>query len=115
MTNHIFLHGLKVKTIIGVPDWERKVVQELLIDIDIELNDCVTFDSDDLSKTIDYSKVELIVKDISKKNKHHLLESFGEKVISNLKDNFSFKSIRLKISKQKILPDTDFVGIILNR
>ena len=37
MTNHIFLYGLKLNTKIGVPDWERAILQELIIDVDIEL------------------------------------------------------------------------------
>ena len=113
--NHIFLHGLKIKTKIGVPDWERIIVQELIFDVDIRLKNNYIFKSDDISKTIDYAKVEELIKEISNNHKHHLLESFGEEIISKLKDNFDFESIKLKIAKQKILPNTDFVGIVLER
>ena len=37
MTNNIFLHGLKLNTKIGLPDWERAVSQQLIIDVDIQL------------------------------------------------------------------------------
>ena len=47
--------------------------------------------------------------------KNQLLEDFGEEIISKLKEKFQFEKIRLKISKQKILPETDFVGVILER
>ena len=94
MTNNIFLHGLKLATKIGVPDWERAVSQQLIIDVDIQLKGNQIFDSNDIS---------------------HLLEDFGEDIISCLKEKFHFEKIILKISKQKILHDTDFVGIILER
>jgi len=68
MTNHIFLHKLRVNTKIGFFEWERSIEQELIIDIDIELS-----------------------------------------------GNEIFKKIKLKIAKQKILPDTDQVGIVLER
>ena len=115
MANHIFLHGLKLNTKIGVPNWERSISQQLLLDIDIQLKGNETFKSNDISKTIDYALIESEIKDISSKHKHHLLEDFGEEIINSLKEKFQFEKIRLKISKQKILPDTDFVGIILER
>ena len=115
MTNNIFLHGLKLVTKIGVPDWERAISQQLTIDVDIQLKGDQIFDSNDISKTIDYALIESEIKMIASKHKHHLLEDFGEDIISCLKEKFYFEKIILKISKQKILPDTDFVGVILKR
>ena len=115
MTNHIFLHGIKTQTKIGVPDWERSVSQQLIIDIDIQLEGNKVFKSNDISITIDYALVELEIKEISKNHKYQLLETFGEEIIKRLKDKFQFDKIKLKISKHKILPDTDFVGVILER
>ena len=115
MTNNIFLHGLKLVTKIGVPDWERAISQQLIIDVDIQLKGDQIFDSNDISKTIDYALIESEIKMIASKHKHHLLEDFGEDIISCLKEKFYFEKIILKISKQKILPDTNFVGVILER
>ena len=115
MTNNIFLHGLKLNTKIGVPDWERAVSQQLIIDVDIQLKGNQIFKSNDISKTIDYAMIESEIKIIALKHEHHLLEDFGEDIIGRLKEKFHFEKIILKISKQKILPDTDFVGIILER
>tara|TARA_B110000090_G_C13005216_1_gene301968 strand:- start:19 stop:366 length:348 start_codon:yes stop_codon:yes gene_type:complete len=115
MTNKIFLHGIKLNTKIGVPDWERAVSQQLIIDIDIQLEGNQIFKNNDISSTIDYALVESEVKKIGSSHQHHLLEDFGEEIINCLKDKFKFDKITLKISKQKILPDTNFVGIILER
>ena len=115
MTNNIFLHGLKLNTKIGVPDWERAISQQLIIDVDIQLKGNQIFNSNDLSKTIDYALIESEIKTIALNHKHRLLEDFGEDIISSLKEKFHFEKIILKISKQKILPDTNFVGVILER
>ena len=64
---------------------------------------------------IDYAMIESEIKIIALKHEHHLLEDFGEDIIGRLKEKFHFEKIILKISKQKILPDTDFVGVILER
>tara|TARA_B100001250_G_C19734464_1_gene760120 strand:- start:659 stop:1006 length:348 start_codon:yes stop_codon:yes gene_type:complete len=115
MTNNIFLHGIKLNTKIGVSKSERAISQELLIDVDIQLKGNQIFKSNDISKTIDYALIESQIKQISKTHKHHLLEDLGEEIIDCLKKKFQFKKVKLKISKQKILPSTNFVGIILER
>ena len=115
MTNNIFLHGLKLNTKIGFPDWERAVSQQLIIDVDIQLKGNQIFNSNDISKTIDYALIESEIKEAASRHEHHLLEDFGEDIVSRLKEKFQFEKIKLKISKQKILPDTDFVGVILER
>ena len=115
MTNNIFLHGLKLNTKIGVPNWERAVSQKLIIDVDIQLKGNQIFNSNDISKTIDYALIESEIKKAALIHEHRLLEDFGEDIVSRLKEKFHFEKIIVKISKKNILPDTDFVGIILER
>lgn len=115
MRNKIFIHNLTISTVIGVPDWERAIKQNLFLDIEITLNDSTIFDKDNLENTIDYAAVVGVIKDLSVNHSFKLLESFGESIISKLNNRFSFKSIYLKIAKNKILPDAEFVGVILER
>ena len=55
MSNFIFLHGLQIKTKIGVPDFERKQYQILHLDVDIQLHKNSSFDIDDIEETLDYA------------------------------------------------------------
>ena len=74
MTNNIFLHGLKLNTKIGLPDWERAVSQQLIIDVDIQLKGNQIFNSNDISKTIDYALIESEIKEAASRHGHYLLE-----------------------------------------
>ena len=115
MTNHIFLHGINLKTKIGVPAAERSVSQTLIIDIDIELHKNTKFENDNLNDTIDYAEIEHLIKKIGELHHYKLLESLGEEISTEIKKKFNVRKILLKISKKNILPDTDFVGVILER
>ena len=115
MTNHIFLHGINLKTKIGVSDAERAKSQILIIDIDIELSKNSIFENDNLNDTINYAEIEHLIKNIGDIHHYKLLESLGEKITTEIKKKFNVKKILLKINKKKILPDTDFVGVILER
>lgn len=115
MTNYIFLHGINLKTKIGVPAAERAKAQILIIDIDIQLNKTTKFENDNINDTIDYSKIEHLIKEIGSLHKFKLLESLGEEIANKINKQFNVKKILLKINKKNILPDTDFVGVILER
>lgn len=115
MVNYIFLSGLKVKTHIGVTQEERDKLQELKIDVNIQLKNNNQFKNDDLSETIDYAEIEKIISHITSTNKFKLLESLGEIIIKKIKEEYLIQEIELKISKNKILDSTDFVGVILKR
>ena len=115
MSNFIFLHGLQIKTKIGVPDFERKQYQILHLDVDIQLHKNSSFDIDDIEETLDYAEIERIIVTIGDNHSYKLLESFGEEIISTIKEKFTVKTIELKIAKNKIIPSTDFVGVILKR
>ena len=115
MTNYIFLSGLKVKAHIGVTEEERNKLQELYFDVQIELRHKNRFENDDLSETIDYAAIEKIICEETEKSNFKLLETLGETIISQIKRVFTFKEIEIKISKNKILESTDFVGVTLKR
>jgi dihydroneopterin aldolase len=115
MTNYIFLHGINLKTNIGVPAAERSVSQILIIDIDIEINKNTKFENDNLNDTIDYAEIEHLIKKIGCTHQYKLLESLGEEISTEIKKKFNVKRILLKIKKKNILLDTDFVGVILER
>ena len=107
MTNYIFLSGVKLKAHIGVTEEERNELQEL-----INKN---PFEEDDLSVTIDYAAIEEIIRQETENSNFKLLESLGEKIITHIKSAFQIEQIELKISKNRIIESTDFVGVILKR
>ena len=51
----------------------------------------------------------------TKNNKNMLLESFGEEITSQLIKQYPIQTVQLKIAKKKILPEADYVGVVLTR
>ena len=114
MSNFIFLENLKVKSNIGVTSKERTKKQLLRFDVQIELKGKKLF-KDDINNTIDYAEIEKIITNIATKNEFKLLETLGEVIIETIGKQCSFKSIRIKIAKNKIIKSTEFVGVIIER
>ena len=61
----IFLHGLEVDCVIGVWEWERRITQKIVIDLDMGWDITIAAASDDLSDTLSY-------KDVAKRGSVHV-------------------------------------------
>jgi FolB domain-containing protein len=53
----IFLRELKVVTLIGIYEWEKRVPQTLQLDLDIALPNSRACQSDDIKDALDYAQV----------------------------------------------------------
>ena len=55
--DRIFLHGLAVECIIGFIEWERRVKQTIVLDVEMPVDCARAARSDDVADTLDYKKV----------------------------------------------------------
>ena len=55
--DRIFLHGLAVECIIGFIEWERRVKQTIVLDVEMPVDCARAAASDDVADTLDYKKV----------------------------------------------------------
>ena len=53
----IFLHGLKVECVIGIWEWERRITQTLLFDLDIGFDTTAAARSGAIEDTLSYREV----------------------------------------------------------
>ena len=54
--DRIFLHGLEVECIIGFIEWERRVKQTIVLDVEMPVDCARAAASDDVADTLDYKK-----------------------------------------------------------
>jgi FolB domain-containing protein len=55
--DRIFLHGLAVECIIGFIEWERRIKQTIVIDVEMPVDCARAARTDDVAETLDYKKV----------------------------------------------------------
>ena len=111
----VYLHGIKLETVIGVWDWERRIKQTLLMNIDLGTDTSLAGRSDDLHDTINYQAVADTVVTIAKENSFSLVEALGEAIAKQLLEQFPLKWIRVQINKQGAVRGVRDVGIIIER
>jgi len=111
----IYITGLAVDTLIGVYDWERVRMTELLLDITLDTDLEAAMKSDNVHDTVDYAKVAECIVAVGKESTFELLEAFGARVMDTVLASFNVKAITLKIVKPNILPNANTVAVEMTR
>ncbi|URQ70738.1 dihydroneopterin aldolase [SAR86 cluster bacterium] len=115
MDDVMYIKDLRVQTIIGLYDWERKVRQEVSIDIDIFFDNKAASAKDSVNDTIDYKKITKAVISHVEKSSYKLQESLAESIAVLIKRDHPNNLIRIRVSKPGALRNAKDVGIIIER
>ena len=97
--NKVLLENMIFHAYHGVFEEEQTIGGKFEVNIELETDFSRSMDQDDLSGTIDYSKVyELVAQEMQKRSK--LIEHVGKRIVDRLYFNFQeIQFIKLKISK----------------
>lgn len=111
----VFIEGLSVETTIGVFDWERKVKQQLIFDLEMAWDISAAAQADDLALTLDYKAVSERIVEHVKQTRFELLESLAQELADLLRSEFSITWLRLRLSKPGAVPQANNVGLLIER
>lgn len=111
----ILIRDLSVRTVIGVPEDERRQAQPILLDLDIELDANRAAHTDDLGDTVDYAAVVDDLRGCLAGKNYFLLERLAEFVAGRILDEFGARRVRVKAAKVGILEDVGLVGVVITR
>ena len=115
MEDIIYIKDLRIKTIIGIFDWERKVKQEVSIDMEFPFDCKKAAATDTIEDTIDYKAITKGVIKFVEDSSFQLQETLAESVASLVKNEYGVKSIKLRVSKPGALRGAKDVGLIIYR
>jgi len=110
-----FLHGLKVDCIIGIWDWERRMRQTIVIDLDMASNVKKAADSDNIKDAVDYKAVSKRLQEFVGRSEFQLVETLAERVAEIVIDEFAVPWVRVRINKKGAVSNAGDVGIIIER
>ena len=111
----IYLQHLSVDTVIGVWEWERRIRQTLILDLELGLDTRQAGETDDLQYTADYKAVTDRVRDFASASDFKLIEALAENIARILLAEFPVRWVRLKINKQGVVRHVRDVCVIIER
>lgn len=111
----IFLHGLEIETVIGVNDWERKIKQTVVIDLDLGASISRAAASDDIDDTLSYKLVSKRLTEYVGDCRFGLVETLAERIAELVLNEFEVPWLRLKVNKRGAVRGARDVGVIIER
>jgi len=111
----IFLRNLRIETVIGIFDWERKIKQPVFFDLEMATDIRKAAASDHIDDTLDYKSLSKAVIDYVENSDFQLVETLAEKVAELIMADFNVPWVRLTLNKKGALRHADDVGIIIER
>jgi len=111
----IKIKNLRLKTKIGVYDWEKNFNREIIINAEIEVKNSKSINSDKLGDTVDYDIITAQIKEIIEKNYFKLVEKLAGEIIKKIMSNRKISRCKIEIDKVKAVKEADSVGIILEK
>ena len=111
----VFLHGLKIDTVIGIWDWERHFKQTLILDLDLGADLAPAGRSDSIDDTIDYKSVTKRIMRLTSEKSFLLVEALAENIADILLDEFKLPWVRIKINKRGAVRQVRDVGVTIER
>jgi dihydroneopterin aldolase len=115
MKDIIYIKDLRVETIIGIFDWERKVKQEVSIDMEFPFDCKKAAATDSIDDTIDYKAICKGVIKFVEDSSFQLQESLAEGIAALVKEEYNLESIKLRVSKPGALRGAKDVGLVIHR
>lgn len=111
----VFIQGLKIDCVIGIYDWERKIRQNIVLDIEMSTDIQVAGETDNIDQTIDYKAVSKRLIHFVQTSKFQLVETLAEKITQIIIKEFDVKKVKLTLNKGEAVTGAQGVGVIIER
>ncbi|MGB8714053.1 MAG: dihydroneopterin aldolase [Onishia taeanensis] len=111
----VLIEALEVDTVIGVYDWERDILQRLVLDLELATDIRPAAADDDIAKTLDYAAISERVAAFAGEHDFALVETFAERLAATLREEFGIAWLALTVRKPGAVASASAVGVRITR
>jgi dihydroneopterin aldolase len=111
----IFLDELRIETIIGIWEWERKIRQTIIIDLEMSADIARAAATDDVADTLNYKSVAKRLQSFVGESSFQLVETLAERIAAIIRDEFDVAWVKVTVHKPGAIRGSKDVGVIIER
>jgi dihydroneopterin aldolase len=111
----VFIEALEVECVIGIYDWERKIRQPVVLDLEMAFDNRKPASSDAIEDTLDYKAVSKRLIQFVSESSFGLVETLAERCCAIVLEEFGVSHVRLKLAKPGAVRGAKAVGVIIER
>jgi dihydroneopterin aldolase len=113
--DRIFLRGLAIECIIGFIEWERRIKQTVVIDLELPVDCRRAARSDEVVDTLDYKQVAKRVISFVSESQFKLVETLAERIAMLIIEEFGVDWVRVGLNKPGAIRGSRDVGVLIER
>lgn len=107
----ISIENLRLRTIIGVNDWERSAKQDVVINLELDLDGQTATGRDAIDETLDYKRLTKNVIDAVEQSTFFLLEKLCDHILQLAMEDSRVRAARVRVDKPHALRFADSVAV----
>ena len=111
----VFINDLRIETIIGIYDWERKVKQTISLDLEMGTDIRKSAETDAIEDTLNYKAVAKRLIAFVGDSEYQLVETLAEKIAEIVLSEFNVTWLKLTVHKPGAVRGSRDVGVIIER
>ena len=111
----IFLSSLCIECVVGIWEWERRVKQTVVIDLEMAADIRRAAATDRIEDTIDYKAVTKRLLAFVGDSQFHLVETLTEKIAELIVTEFGVTWVKVRLNKRGAIRGARDVGIEIER
>lgn len=111
----IYLTDLKIETVIGIFEWERRVRQTVSIDLEMSTDVARAARTDSIADALDYKAVSEAVIEFVEHSSFQLVETLAERIAELIIRQFGVAHVRLRVNKRGAIRGARDVGVVIER
>lgn len=107
----IRIKNLRLRTVVGIFDWEKKIKQDVVINVEIHFNGAKAIESDSIEYTVDYKQITKKIIDYVENNSFNLIEKIAGDVSAIVIQDNNVKRTEVEVEKPGALRYADSVSV----
>lgn len=115
MMDTIFLNEMRVETIVGIWDWERKTKQIVSIDLEMGADIKKAALTDNIEDTLNYKGVSKRIRKFVEDSDFQLVETMAEKIAEIILVEFNVPWVKVRVNKPGAIRGSKDVGVFITR
>lgn len=111
----VYIHDLRVDTVIGIYDWERQIRQQVSLDLEMARDNRIAAATDSIEQALNYKAVGKRLVAFIEAAEFQLVETLAERSAEIVMNEFEVPWLRLRLGKPGALRGSREVGVLIER
>lgn len=111
----VYIRDLRLNALIGVYEWERRIDQEINVNIEMGWDNRQAAETDDLQYALSYKEAAQLTKELVTQSSYELVETLAEKIAELLLEEMAVNWVKVAVGKPNAVTDSAEVGVSIER